>query len=524
MTETFSIDRRAGRVWVTLIWVVAALLAVVFIVGRMRTPKADHGRSRLDYAAIAKLSASEKSAPKVSFDDPYEGFEIIPGEYMISWAIKDPKYENSYMSTEKLAPKTRQQVIGNLSKSARSCNEYGFTIIIDESQGPGGGFDIAYAFPDRLLQKGRKASLAKAYRLPLKKDEQDKQVSERMPIELQFGSGSHLFTRPADIYVKTNSYSPGNVGVAFVLRGGLYGNIQTTDGIYIVEVTDQDRDGNFDPVKYNRYLCKSCGTYHESEDVDSFSINGLKTSSGMSSYFNDGSGMKSGVNMVAGKLYDMQMSPKGDMLRVKPYTGVAGAVDIRANDGFGKPAGFSMSFSSEKQRSFVVSGQGTRMAKLPPGKYRVNGQVGVLRADTANSNDDSNKSYTSVDCDMPSIEVKAGSNTVIEMGGPVSISFIPSGDIVVKHGVKRIVKTVIAMPHSKNIYFNSGYERKMFVTVTNTKGKVIKNLKATQYGSSLLNTFDAGTLEPGDYMISASHDFRVFSPKTQASAKIKVMP
>ena len=467
---------------------------------------------------VSNPAASASAAVK----DTYEGLSLIPGTYKLTWDLRDPRdSEPDFYSAEPVSPKVRAKLIGRLSSTALSCGLNGFMVIADESRGRGTGYDVAYVFSQSWLEAGRKADLRKAWRVPLK-NEGDMFINDRFIAKLTLGAGSDIAVRNAEfsLIVQPPSDRKKNGQVSFKWRGGWYGNIKTTKGTLELHPDDYNRDFVYNTPKSPGYLCPICGEYHDGIS-DSLSIDGLDSSSGLDGNYVEGWSPACGIGIVAGKPYDIKVSPAGDSVRVEPYSGPAGTLKIDAIDGFSKPAGFSVSLRKTEHNSDVsgiVSGIGSRLIDLPPGEYSASVTMGIPDA-----KDDG---CHGLSYDLPHMQVRQSATSTLSLGGALKLHIGPSArPLTATKGTKQMITVYSTLPHAHRPQLSGVSERRLSIRVTDSRGAVVKVLDVDPSTSCVfgaMNVIDAGSLEPGAYTISASCDFTPYSPKSSVSAEITV--
>ncbi len=516
-------DGRAGGgrrvVWTVLFCFVVIAAAILLMRSRGSRSARTAGAGQ---TGISQTSSRPKLLP-YSGRDSYQGFEVIPGTYELTWALQDkPDGQNYSYSLDPLSAGVRAKITGRLSSRALYISSWPYATIVDGSKGH---FNVAYIFPLTWLGKGRKVNLAKAWRLPLK-PHGGSVTGGHLTVTLILGRGSDVISEQGDVSVEVRPSGHGHYQGDFTWSGGWYGMLRTTNGTYKMQAVDSDSNGDYDGTKSDFYLCNSCGTYHETSD-DMLQIEGLESCSGTDRSYGEGSCSPRGISLIEGKLYDIRVSATGDGVSVKRYAGPTATVEVQAVDGFGALAGFAVGFQHGHSRWLLFSGVGSRTVKLPPGDYKVSGLVGVPAS--CIPKDMSDRGYECMDFTMPAIKLAAGQVVRIKLGGPIAFAILPDvSPILVKHGDKKMVTLALRMPDATSCEasINGSGGRPVQVAVRSADGKVVKKLTVGEYYEEghPLASFDAGALPQGDYTVSAYSDFGIYSPKASATAKIKVTP
>jgi beta-lactamase regulating signal transducer with metallopeptidase domain len=464
--------------------------------------------------------ASQNSASPV-VEDTYKGLRILPGEYRLEWDMRDPRLDDNYTRDSYdpalLDSATRSKIVGLISRRARNFESDGLEIILDETRGSGEGYNVAYVFPQERLHDG-KVGLRTTWRVPLQLLG-DTLTNDHFRLELKLGTQQQHAAKPAQFCITLRMDASGTPrDASFVRMGRWYGHVRTTKGQVEVETRDENWNGDYNGV--STYTCKWRNCCGHGRDV--VKLGEMKSSSGLSGWYTEDIVAARGIAMYAGRLYVVKVSPTGDRVWIDDYTGKAGELTVSARDGFGKPAGFSLSLAPT---GYVFSGFGSRSVAVPPGNYSCSAIVGPPNKGAERRDPDMDT--PAIDYDPPKTTISAGKSTALNLGGPLEFSIKPNErPIRVHQGHKHIVSFFLVAAGAGPVYTNFSYGTLTPIRVVNAKGKIVKRLDSDLMcgfrGRPQLAMFDAGKLAAGDYTVTIGRNLGPYSPPKSTSAKLVV--
>jgi hypothetical protein len=171
------------------------------------------------------------------------------------------------------------------------------------------------------------------------------------------------------------------------------------------------------------------------------------------------------VGNIGGKLFIVEVSAVGDTVKLKPYTGSTGKVNVSTFDSSGKPAKVStVSFAGDTGRMSYYS-KTTSGFVLPSGSYSCTVTVQLpVKAKYGG--------YETLDMKTKTpVTVSKGKTTSIRFGGPLQMQIgSGKGPIEVKQGIGRDIMVTFSTPNS-SVDTSTGLT--IPVNVRNATGKVV---------------------------------------------------
>jgi len=525
MRERFR-DNSGGSNAGLIIGVAVAIVVVLGIVATMMLLSV-----KTTSVVITVPAGGKATTPSAQVQDDYDGFGLVPGTYKMNWEMHNSSVnERVECSAYPLEPELRKKFAWPIAKTAyHSCCE-GLDIVVEKN---GKAFDTAYVIPTFFLHSAGKAARTHGWRVPLAKASGD-WTNDHFRLKLRVGSGSHVMEKDVELSVRATEAGSGGVSkieeIGYDWRGGWFGLVQTSNGLYRMRLIDQDKNGIYSDRPGYKYLCDVCKQYHDSA-VDIVNVKGIPAASGLSQYCTEDQWPVSGIGMVAGKLYVFDTPPTGESVTIKRYTGPAGNVKVVASDGFGKPAAFSVSFSTGG--GFAISGCGSRVIKLPPGTYSVGSFVQYL--DHAPSFDHELQGKYELQCSAPEFRVIPGVSATVRLGGPMEFEITPAHrPISVKSGSKALIKVRLKSPRAFSGWPGDYRKPNVEIRIKDAGGAVVRKLdvnvfakveaSATNVKDQTLAKFNLGSLPPGEYQVVVRHERSEAFGEASAGAKIVVTP
>lgn len=429
---------------------------------------------------------------------PALGITIEPGVYKMEWRVPEPDHASfgGHRGTGVAQIGDRQISLfkGIRSAEALMGRAGPYTIVIDESDGTGTGYDIAYVF--ERPSDDSAYDLGSAAKIKLNRNGQVlvPQDADGLLIDQTMGRPGSQITKKAALSLSAamtvredGKEEPDHA--VLTLRGGWYGKLRTDEGELDVQVIDMDLDGAFDdPLSVD--LARS-----------SVVVGDMILLGGTPTRFEDYQKLVyiAETSCYDDKLYRFDVSATGDTVTIEPYAGDVGTISVKAIDGYGKPAQCTGSAFYGEAGVFYRSGP--RMA-VPPGNYGY--LTATIMPEQSGPNDDVFGVRVRPD---GIVKVAANKETVVKVGGPMNVEIEPeSRTITAKAGEQKTVRLVLTVGGEEL----AGVEgnRRAWVNIRDSKGKLLSS-EQTGFGRRGTCPYSVripSDWKPGAYRIGVSFD------------------
>lgn len=450
------------------------------------------------------------------------------GTYQMQWQVPTntsgaTTFCNKYGTLKPITPELAARVQGLASTKAYACELGGatartlattsaaaklepeteaYTLILDESKGTDTGYDTAYVI--RNAPKRGTIDLGKAVKVALTRTATTttartavslrvptlttttattttSATTTRTPVRLltsrnytylQTASGQPLPTMDVPVGpVGTQQMKKAAVSVRVTLQGvdekapklpsaatltllgGWAATVKTSDGEVVIKAQNSNSNSTFSD------LSTEANRYGDSITVDFGKRVGAAASGLTRVYIGK-------ACQYDGKFYEANVTPVGDKVTIRPYSGGTGTLKIKALDGMNaNPESFTVTASGTMGSFSFSSANGTDFV-VPAGDYTVSTVIYPKQTATGTS-----RVYIRCASKSP-VKVASGQTVRLWAGGEVGMQIEPATDVV-KATTGKDLKVALAFTAGSDKVSGVGGGRKAAVSIADETGKVV---------------------------------------------------
>jgi hypothetical protein len=457
--------------------------------------------SALAIAAIAPPIAAAESAPAIK-----------SGTYRLQWLVPERGDRCYFTYLQFPVDKIRGSDRGLCQwvKSDRCLTGFGagIRVVVDESEGTGSGYDVAYLFSP-VSDQGR-LDVNDAVTIPLKVNLQGclmPRTSDERVIAWAAGTGHErrVVKAPVDLAFQTDrSGSSHEMLCRMWLRGGWYARLQTDAG-----------DCDMLTKSYSAGLYNTKGHYdnerHEWVSGDGVFIGSLSNSHPVA--VTEHTLWLGKTSSYAGKLYEVEVSSSGDTVTIDPYRGETGKLELEMTDGRGNPANCWCAVVKGEPGYFALDP--SRDSELLPGTY--DGEHFALSAGQGTA---AQPHFQFEYWQSRRITVESARTSTFRIGGPLSMR-------IESDSTRKTVKRGGKAGFSVDLYLGDDWVHILgrhicIFRVTDAAGAVV-NTGVAENDLGFGYSFDvAKDWKPGTYKVSATLDAEPYQGQLTATCSLVV--
>jgi len=446
---------------------------------------------------------------------PASAFTVQPGEYKLEWQTPGPPQGLPF--SEGFGPLTvargenRRIFTGLRSDNALIGFLGEFLVYVDESAGTGTGYDTGYITRKLMIRDGETIDASEMTKFALIKDGDAFRPDPSQPLQLDVmlgppEAGVHktvLVALEAKMASSSVAGKP-RMQCSLKARGGWFGSVKTDSADLPVQTLDSNHnciygEAVYDPRGNQRKMRVDEVAFYSPPDTPCHL--GRTTA-------------------IDGQLYEITVTPCGDSLSIRPYSGERGTVRFKITNGFGKPAACEYVLFDGEGGSY--RSELAKPVSVPVGRYIC--EFAAIDP-VGRTNDRSRLVGLIQKIDKP-IVITTNKVTDVLLGGPISLAIANKQPVTqVKRGSQVTLDMRLLFPNGRVINaLAADKQREIHVAVVDNKGKPVFQSEAKS-GWAAIYSCDVhipANCPPGAYQIVATFDAMPYQKPLRLTQALKV--